>query len=294
MQEQNPRFKDKFIGYVDILGWKSFVEQANAEVNDMNLQVLIRFLDKLGSQEKRRDFAIYGPTFAPDSKYIQRDLDFQLTQAYDCVVVSTEVSPAGVINLIGHCWSVVMGLLGQGIMCRGYITRGPIFHTSKYCIGIGHQKALEGEKDVSFFKREADKKGTPFVEIDESVCEYVEASGDSCVKTLFARKVKKDGKLTALFPTQALVHQFVIGGFSFGGFKQKCDLAKEKEANNQMRLMLTEIRERVKGFVDTSNPDAVRKSEHYIKVLDDQLRECDGLDSFIGQLGSPFPATRKG
>lgn len=83
MQEQNPRFRDKFIGYVDILGWKSFVEQANAEVNDLNLQVLTRFLDKLGSHEKQRDFAIYGPTLCPSSKHIQRDLDFQLTQAYD-------------------------------------------------------------------------------------------------------------------------------------------------------------------------------------------------------------------
>lgn len=182
-----------------------------------------------------------------------------------------------------------MGLLGQGIMCRGYITRGPIFHTSKYCIGIGHQKALECEKAVSFFKREAEKNGTPFVEVDESVCEFVEASGDSCVKALFARQVKRDGKITALFPTQSLVHQF-----SLGGFGEKCDLAKEKEANNQIRLMLTEIIERVKGFVDTSNPDAVRKSEYYIKALEDQLRECDGLDNSVVQLRSPFPARWKG
>jgi hypothetical protein len=288
MHEQPPKFKDKFIAYVDILGWKSFVEHATAEVNNINLQVLIRFLGKLGSQEKRRDFAIYGPTISPNSNYVQRDLDFCLTQAYDCVVVSTEISPAGVINLIGHCWSVAMGLLGEGIMCRGYITRGPIYHTSKYCIGTGHQRALEGEKGVSFFRREADKNGTPFVEIDANVCDYVENFSDPCVRELFKRFTRQDGSRAALFPTQALAHQFMIGGFG-----QKCDLAKEKEANNQMRLMLAEMKERVKGYVDTSNPDAVRKSEYYIKALDDQLRECDYVDSVIVKLARPFPATWK-
>jgi hypothetical protein len=285
MQQQSWKFKDKFIAYVDILGWKSFVDQANAEINNMNLQKLVGLLGKLGSEEKRRDFATDGPIISPDSRYVQRDLDFQLTQAYDCAVVSAEVSPAGVINLIGHCWSVAMGLLGAGVMCRGYITRGPIFHTAKYCIGTGHQKALEGEKAVSVFRRDADKNGTPFIEIDESVSEYIENSCDSCAKEMFSRFVKKDGKLAALFPTQVLSHQFVIAGFG-----QKCDLKKEKEANKQMRLMLTDMKERVKSFVDTSNPDAVRKSEHYIKAIDDQLRECDYIDNVIVKLGRPFPA----
>jgi hypothetical protein len=54
--------------------------------------------------------------------------------------------------------------------------------------------------------------------------------------------------------------------------------------------MLRDMKERVKSFVDTSNPDAVSKSEHYIKALDDQLRECDYIDNVIVKLGRPFPA----
>jgi hypothetical protein len=289
MQQPQPKFKDKFIAYIDILGWKSLVEQADAETNNMNLQTLINALEKLGSEDKRRDFIIDGPTISPDSKYLQPGLDFRLSQAYDCVVVSIEVSPAGVINLIAHCWSVVMGLLGQGIMCRGYITRGAIFHTDKYCIGTGHQKALEGEKNVSFFRREADKNGTPFVEVDPTVCGYIDSSCDSCVQELFSRYVRKDGNLVALFPVKVLSHQFIIAGRG-----QKCDLDKEKQANNRMRLMLEDMKERVMTFVDKSNSDAIKKAEHYIKALDDQLGECDYIDNMLVKLGSPFLRPWKG
>jgi hypothetical protein len=278
------KFKDKFIAYIDILGWKSFVEEAEVEANRMSLHVLIELLDKLGSQQRRNDLARYGPTICPNSKYLQRDLDFQLAQAYDCVVVSSEISPAGAINLITHCWSIAMALLGRGFMCRGYITRGTIFHTEKYCIGTGHQKAIDREKKVSAFKRKADEDGTPFVEVDKSVCDYIERCDDACVNKIFAGHVKSDGDLVALFPIQRLAHQFIIAGYG-----KTCDLGEEKRANNEMRLLLGTLRDRVMTYVDKSNARAVEKSEHYITALDEQLRVCDFIDETIAKLGSPFP-----
>jgi hypothetical protein len=283
--ESEFKFKDKFIAYVDILGWKNFVEEAEAETNNMSLQVLVGLLDKLGSKEDRHNFVVYGPMICPESSYVQRGLDFQLSQAYDCVVVSVEVSPAGVINLINHCWKVVMGLLGKGVMCRGYITRGLIFHTERYCIGTGHQKVLEREKMVSAFKRKADEDGTPFVEVDASVCHYIESGSDSCVKEMFSRYVKNDGELVALFPIQRLVHEFAI--------RKDCNLEKERRSNDVMRSILRDMKDRVMSFVDKSNARAVEKAAHYVQTLDDQLRECDFMDDAIKTLGSPFPAQRK-
>ena len=283
--ESEFRFRDKFIAYVNILGWKNFVEEAEAETNNMSLHVLVGLLNKLGSKEDCHNFLVYGPMICPESSYIQRGLEFQLTQAYDCVVVSAEVSPAGVINLIGHCWKVVMGLLGKGIMCRGYITRGSIFHTETYCIGTGHQKVLEREKIVSAFKRKADENGTPFVEIDPSVCNYIENGSDSCVKEMFSRYVKNDGELVALFPIQRLFHQFAIS--------KDCNLEKEKQSNNVMRSILRDMKDRLMSFVDKSNARAVEKVAHYIKALDDQLRDCDFMNDAIKTLGSPFPAQWK-
>jgi hypothetical protein len=99
----NVEFKDKFVAFVDILGFKKIVETAEAGTG-MPLPELLEMLKELGRPEDRERIKKHGPIVCPQSTFIQRDLDFQLTQISDCVVVSCEVSPAGVINLISHCW----------------------------------------------------------------------------------------------------------------------------------------------------------------------------------------------
>ena len=132
----------------------------------MSLTQLHELLKALGIPDVRQYFEKYGPTICPDSKYQSRDLDFRVTQISDCVVVFSEISPAGVINLIDHCWVSVFKPLRKGVMCRGYITKGPVFHTESQIIGSAYQKAYENELNVKAFKQTADKRGTPFVEID--------------------------------------------------------------------------------------------------------------------------------
>jgi hypothetical protein len=146
-------FKDKFIGFVDILGWKKLEEAAKAGTG-LSLTQLREALEELGTPEDQKRFETHGPVICPGSSYVRRDLNFRLTQFTDCVVVSTEVSPAGVINVISHCWvAVIQLLLIKGIMCRGYITRGPIHHTDTPPNGPGCQEAYAKEKQVTAFKR---------------------------------------------------------------------------------------------------------------------------------------------
>jgi len=173
-------FREKFIAYVDVLGFKNLVKSAESGTG-MTLPALLDMLKRLGTQESRDQYVKYGPRICPHAKSIQRDLDFCVTQVSDCVVVSAEVSPGGVINLVGHCWAAVLELLVNGIMCRGYITRGSIYHVDAQVIGSGYVRAYLKEGDVSAFRREADDRGTPFVEIDPAVCDYVRECGDSCV-----------------------------------------------------------------------------------------------------------------
>jgi hypothetical protein len=271
-------FKDKFIGFVDILGFKKLVEAAETGTG-MPLNNLLEVLKKLGTPEDRNRYEKYGPRVCPNSTYIHRDLDFELTQISDCVIVSSEVSPAGVINLVHHCWVAIIQLLTKGIMCRGYITRGPVYHTKDQIIGSGYHKAYGKESQVTAFKREANERGTPFVEVDPVVCDYVENHGDSCVKGMFARYVKTDGEVTALFPFQMLAHSFIITGFGY-----TCDPKKEKQSNQNMRLMIENLRQCVIALVDRSNPNAVIKAEHYIAALDAQLEMCARIDEIIGTL----------
>lgn len=281
-------FKDKFIGFVDILGWKEMVKAAEAGTG-MSLADLLELQKALGTSDDRNRVEKYGPMTCPKSAYVQRDLDFQLTQISDCVIISSEISPAGVINLVSHCWGAVIKLLTKGIMCRGYITRGPMYHTNKHeIIGSGYQEALDKENKVSVFKRNADERGTPFVEVDQSVCDYVRDYGDPCVKEMFSRYINHDGSVTALFPFQRLQHSFIIGD-SFG---HKYDPEEERQSNAHMRSMIEKMKDRVMSLTDQSRSDAVSKAEHYIAALDAQIEVCKQADEMIVMLETPCPRRR--
>ena len=276
-------FQEKFIGFVDILGFKSLVKAAETKTG-MSLSQLLELLKALGTPEDRQNYEKYGPTTCPESKYQNRNLDFRVTQVSDCVIVSSEISTAGVINLISHCWEAVIKLLQKGIMCRGYITKGSVYHTDNQIIGSAYQKAYESEANVGAFKHTADERGTPFVEIDPVICTYIEESPDSCVKKMFDRFVKHDGDIVALFPFQRLSHSFGIGGL-FGDF----DPDKEKQANQHMREMILSMKSRIMSFVNPENRKAVQKAEHYIRALNDQIEICDQTDDMIDKLCEPFP-----
>lgn len=279
LERINMEYQEKFIAYIDILGFKKLVEDSENGIG-MTLPELMELLKCLGTPDDVLKFKKFGPTTCPASSCINRDLDFKLNQVSDCVVVSSEISPAGVINLVSHCWGAVLKLLQKGIMCRGYITKGKIYHTETQPIGSGYNEAVSKEKTVKAFEREADKRGTPYVELDPAVCKYVKDCSDSCVKEMFSRYVKDDGEIKALFPFQRLSHSFMIAGFG-----TKFDPQREKNSNHNLRLLIKKLKDSVMGFVDKSNPDAIRKSEHYIKALNDQLAVCDETDEMIDRLG---------
>ncbi len=267
--------KDKFIAFIDILGFRAMVHSAETG-HRMSMHELVDIVKMLGSEKDREHFIKFGPTICPRSQYERRDLDFQVTQVSDCVIVSAEISPAGVINLINHCSGAVLRLLTKGIMCRGYIKRGMIYHNRDQFMGSGYIDAYEREHQVKVFRQDADERGTPFVEIDTEVVQYVTAAGDECVKKMFSRYVKTDGALTAIFPFKSFSHSFMLAGHGV-----KFDPEKEKTSNQNLRNWLQDFKANILKFVDQSNADVVRKSQHYIRALDAQLAQCDKTDAFI-------------
>ncbi len=276
-------FKDKFVAFIDVLGFKDMI--TNAERGTGRSFEDIRAILKELEHRKNKDFyAKHGPQICPSSKFTRQDLDFEITQVSDCAIVSAEVSPAGAINIVQHCWGIAIMLLTKGVMVRGYITRGPIYHSGSDFMGTGYQTAYERESGVSAFKHEVDEKGTPFVEVDQSVVDYITSETDSCVRKMFERMIKRDGDLTALFPFQRLSHDFVIGGYG----APKFDAEKEKRNNNLVRQNLHKLKKRVSEYVDPANDRATRKTRHYIAALDAQLAACDETDRFIDDLVRPF------
>jgi hypothetical protein len=280
-------FREKFIAFLDVLGFKAYVRSAEAG-SGKSLPEILEILKKLGSADERDHFSQYGPIICPDAPYLQKNLDFRCTQISDCAVLSAEVSPAGVINLVDQCRMAVFRLLQAGAMCRGYITRGMIFHSDTQFVGSGYQEAYERESQVAVFKREADERGTPFVEVAPSVLQYVASCEDSCVQEMFKRMVRRDGDAAAVFPFKMLSHSFVIGDF----LGQKFDAERERESNQNMRLILEKLVAGVRASVDPANSGALRKAEHYIGALEAQIEICDRTDRVLDELSAPWPRRR--
>jgi hypothetical protein len=154
-------------------------------------------------------------------------------------------------------------------MCRGYIKIGSIYHTEKNFVGSGYQDTYSAESNITAFKREANERGTPYVELDQEVVDYIAAQSDACVKEMFSRMVKRDGEVAVLFPFKRLAHSFMVAGFGV-----QFDPEKEREANSRLRQSITAMKERVWSFVDRENASAVAKAAHYVAALDEQLNVC--------------------
>lgn len=275
---------EKFIGFFDIIGFKSLMARADAG-NGMTHAELFDVVKLLGSEKDRAERIKYGSKICPHAPCLQRDVDFHITQQFDCAVVSAEISPAGAINVIWHCWTACLELLQKGLMCRGYIKRGRIYHTDKDVFGPGHVDVVEREKQVSFFKGDSDKSGTPFIEVDKTIVDYIATQPDACVKEMTGRMLRTEGGLTAIFPVKRLNHSFMIGGFGMPKF----DPEKEKRSLDNVREWIRRMKRDVESYIDTDNESAVTKGRHYIKMLDQQLLECDKTERMIDMLGRPSP-----
>ena len=234
----------------------------------------VRKLPNLENQQYQRSISMHGPIVCPESKRNRRNLDYTVTQISDSAVISTEISPAGVINLLIHISQTILGLLRYGVMVRGYVTQGKIFHEKAQFIGTGYHDALKGEKLVRAFSVSEDDGATPFVAIDPNVVRYIREEADECVVKIFHRMIKVDpiNDITVLFPFQQLIS--VVRGNIIE--PERC-----KKGLNLTREQLGNYKDRISIQSPDADPNADRKSKHFIKFLSDMLAELDEIENHL-------------
>ena len=89
---------------------------------------------------------------------------------------------------------------------------------------------------------------------------YVAEQDDACVREMFSRMVRTEGSLTAIFPFKSLQHSFIVGGIA-GPFGPR----KEKASNDNVRKMVTDLKDKIEQYIDRSNISAVSKAKLYIR-----------------------------
>lgn len=277
---ESEELQDKFIALVDILGYKN-LQQCSLEGTGMSEKELAELPQLLCAPDDKDKYKIAGPHVCPWSECSSQDLAFQATiQNTDCCILSVEISPAGIINLIDHCSILILRLLKRGVLCRGSIMRGPIRHTALLCEGAGVDDIKASEKLVSAFKHDDQEIGTPFVEIHRSVSHYVMVQQDPCVKKMYQTFVKSDGMVTAIFPFRRILNAMAQSG----------SLQENRESIRQVRKWIAMLRHGVQRHMSPSDLRARQKSMHYLSILDDQLRLCNETETLLDDSTTSFPS----
>ena len=274
------KYVTKAIAFVDVLGFTGMVEKSVHDENE--LARLIAITQKLSKGDERRTFETYGPICCPEAPRIHNHLDYRVTQISDCVIISSELSPAGLINLINNCWQISIRLLQDGILCRGFISTGKIYHTDRQVIGPGYQKTYSSESLVTAFQRATDERGTPFIEIDAEIVTLVQDQDDACVKAMFERMTLSDGTKHAIFPFKRLDHEFGIGGI-FGKFEPD----KHLQSVNNIRAWISDMKCKIAKNIKDAGPSAESKAKHYTDALDKQLIALRKTEEMIYLLQEP-------
>lgn len=273
-----PALEDKFVAFIDILGFKAMVEASEAGTG-RSVSDLIELMRDLGTAGCKAELQAHGPTICPESRRIAQDVGFEVTQASDCAIVSTEVSPAGLISILDHCWVAAMALLRKGALIRGYITRGRIHHAGPTVLGTGYHSAYHREQGVTAFRIDADEVGTPFIEIDPTVQAYLRADTDPCVREMAGRMTRSHEGVMAIYPFKTMSQGFGIGA----GF----DPEREKRSNDNVRRRIQRYRDAIADQPDAKSEKVARKIRHYLAALDAQLVIAGRTDVMIDFLSSP-------
>ena len=239
---------------------------------------------KLHLQTRQKMFQRDGPEICPSSPFNERHLNFRFTTFSDSAVISAEVSSAGIVNLINCCQAIYSQLyLRRGLMCRGYIKRGLIYHTEDYCVGSGLNDVVEKEKKVSIFRTENGERGTPFVEVDRNITQFVDSQiSDSCVQQVFSDYVRREGDVAAIFPFKRLDPGIFLTA--------NADLDNIRKNTRDLRNWINKAKDMIYQHVDPTSSSARQKGRRLTGMLDAQLEVCDRFEEKIDEMMETFPA----
>ncbi|OPY77995.1 MAG: hypothetical protein A4E64_00936 [Syntrophorhabdus sp. PtaU1.Bin058] len=149
------KFQQRFIAFVDILGFTNIVRRMSEE---SRLFVTIR--DSLKSLDlQSRRFQEYRRRLQDKRKQIiQKGLvpllpnitDLQMTAFSDCYVIS-EITPAW--HVLAAIQTLGANLLKEGILTRGAVVYGDAYHKGRVLFGPGIVEAYKLESEVAKYPR---------------------------------------------------------------------------------------------------------------------------------------------
>lgn len=155
--------KEKYIAFVDVLGFSSMV-------NDFKFNEYYDAKFNLTSQDAFHVVNEYYHKLLLEL-YLEQKSNLEITVISDCIIVSSKTLEPLILflfylqsNMIYH------DAANAKILMRGYLTKGRFVHNQKenLIVGEAYQKAVKGEKETIF----------PRIEIDNVILDEIQAPYD--------------------------------------------------------------------------------------------------------------------
>lgn len=142
-------YEDRYCLFLDILGFQSLVE-SSAKLNKGDTEIkslnsLIAALKEIEEGVKYKDSVEVSGKMKPTSR--------KVTQFSDSVIISykkDEPYSAGITSIIMDVHRLQLEMTTRGILLRGAITVGPLFHDDSFVLGPALNEAVALEKLAAY------------------------------------------------------------------------------------------------------------------------------------------------
>ncbi|AWP28105.1 hypothetical protein [Paenibacillus sp. Cedars] len=160
-------YQNKLVAFIDILGFSNLVKES--ETNDSKAQMLLSSLKDIESFIKREE-ELYQFSEDVGNNTVSK-LKVNYTQFSDSIILSTDIVVPEIDGLKFHNINNIMNMcsllsylqarfLNEGVLLRGGLTWGPIFHEKNICFGPAFIKAYLLENQLA---------STPRIVIDPNI-----------------------------------------------------------------------------------------------------------------------------
>ena len=147
---------DRYVAFLDLLGFKDEVEQAErAPARWPRIQEVLRLV---------KDSLCEAPT-----------VDMRLTSFSDCIVISAARTALGLSEMIASINALTFNLLQYDVLVRGGFTAGNAHHDKDFVFGTAVNRAYLLESDREIGAR------NPMVLVSSEVMDDVKGLGEACV-----------------------------------------------------------------------------------------------------------------
>ncbi|NUU44547.1 hypothetical protein [Tardiphaga robiniae] len=133
-------YTERYVAFIDILGFSDVVRQST--FFPWRVASLISILEQMADPQQ---YLLDGLLLEADS--------FKAQSFSDCIVMSENASPGGLLHLLGALTVTSVKLLAKGIFTRGGIAKGLLHHTDKVVFGPAMIEAYRLESTTAKYPR---------------------------------------------------------------------------------------------------------------------------------------------